>query len=66
MKYFFHPSTRSEFNESIDYYEECQTGVGEEFVRKGVTPILFISPLRSARGGRVREKEKGTLVQQTQ
>ena len=31
MRYFFHPEAEIEFNEAIDYYEECKSGLGVEF-----------------------------------
>ena len=34
MKYSFHPSAKIEFNESINYYEECQIGLGAEFAKE--------------------------------
>lgn len=42
MKYSFHPSAKSEFNESIAYYEECQTGLGEEFAKEIFSTIQRI------------------------
>ena len=32
MTYSFHPDAELEFNEAIDYYEECQINLGLEFV----------------------------------
>ena len=34
MKFYFHPDAKLEFNETIDYYEECQTGLGLEFSKE--------------------------------
>jgi len=34
MKYSFHPSAKNELNEAIDYYEECQLGLGFEFSKE--------------------------------
>ena len=34
MKYSFHPSAKNELNEAIDYYEECQRGLGVEFTKE--------------------------------
>ena len=31
MKRSFHPEAETEFNEAIDYYEECEPGLGEDF-----------------------------------
>ena len=32
MKYAFHPEARAEFLAAIDYYEECETGLGVDFI----------------------------------
>ena len=32
MTFSFHPDAEIEFNHAIDYYEECQTNLGLEFV----------------------------------
>ena len=34
MKYLFHPAAKKEFYETIDYYEDCQMGLGLEFVKE--------------------------------
>ena len=34
MNYSFHPSAKDELNLAIDYYEECQSGLGEEFAKE--------------------------------
>ena len=31
MRYSFHPTAKKEFYEAIDYYEDCQIGLGLEF-----------------------------------
>ncbi len=31
MKFSFHPEAEAEFNEAIDYYEECEPGLGYDF-----------------------------------
>ncbi len=31
MKYTFHPDAALEFEEAINYYEECQNGLGYDF-----------------------------------
>lgn len=33
MKISFHPDARREFFAAIDYYEECQQGLGLEFAK---------------------------------
>ena len=34
MKYSFHHEAELEFNSAIDYYEECQDGLGFEFANE--------------------------------
>jgi len=34
MKVFFHPEAKEEFFEAINYYEQCQEGLGLEFARE--------------------------------
>jgi hypothetical protein len=31
MKFSFHPEAEAEFYEAIDYYEECEHGLGHDF-----------------------------------
>ncbi|RPI73192.1 MAG: type II toxin-antitoxin system RelE/ParE family toxin [Desulfobacteraceae bacterium] len=31
MKYGFHPEAESEFLDAIDYYEDCEKGLGHDF-----------------------------------
>lgn len=31
MKYSFHPEAEAEFVQAIDYYEECEAGLGYDF-----------------------------------
>ena len=31
MKYSFHPAARQEFNEAVDYYEDCYPELGHRF-----------------------------------
>jgi len=43
MAYSFHPDAELELNQAIDYYEECQAGLGLEFadeIYKTVQRIL--------------------------
>jgi toxin ParE1/3/4 len=43
MKYVFHPEARAEFLAAIDYYEECEPGLGADFaieVRSTIENIL--------------------------
>ncbi|MEK6726225.1 MAG: type II toxin-antitoxin system RelE/ParE family toxin [Deltaproteobacteria bacterium] len=34
MKYSFHDEAEKELNDAIDYYNECQNGLGYEFVEE--------------------------------
>ena len=31
MKFIFHPDAEEELNDTVDYYEQCETGLGEDF-----------------------------------
>ena len=39
MKYSFHPSAKTEFTETIEYYEECRIGLGLEFAKEVYSTI---------------------------
>jgi hypothetical protein len=43
MKYYFHPSAKRELNEAIDFYEECQAGLGTEFTKEVYSTIYRIT-----------------------
>jgi hypothetical protein len=43
MIYDFHPKAEKEFVASINYYEECQDGLGYEFAQEVNTAILDIA-----------------------
>ena len=32
MTYSFHPAARTDLNQAVDYYENCQSGLGSEFL----------------------------------
>lgn len=51
MNYAFHPEAEAEFVQAIDYYEECEAGLGYDFAGE---VYLAIEPLRvgAARHGR--------------
>ena len=34
MKYFFHPEAQKELNLAINYYEDCQKGLGFDFTNE--------------------------------
>lgn len=42
MKYSFHPAAETELNEAIDYYNECQDGLGLEFAKEVYSSIQNI------------------------
>ncbi len=48
MKYYFHPSAKIEINEAVNYYEECQAGLGTEFVEEVYSTIQRIIQLPEA------------------
>lgn len=39
MSYDFHPEAEEEFIISIDYYEECQVGLGNDFAKEVYSAI---------------------------
>lgn len=34
MKFYFHPEAEAEFDISVEYYEQCQSGLGLEFAEE--------------------------------
>ncbi len=42
MNFFFHPEAQTEFNETVAYYEECEPGLGEDFVSEVYAAIQNI------------------------
>lgn len=42
MKYSFHPEARDEFLNAIDYYEDCDIGLGYDFSREIFSTIKNI------------------------
>jgi hypothetical protein len=42
MKYSFHPAAKIELNEGVDYYEECQAGLGLKFLKEIYSTIQHI------------------------
>jgi len=48
MKYYFHPAAKSELNLAIDYYENCQQGLGEEFAKEVFATIHRITQFPKA------------------
>ncbi len=39
MTFSFHPEAESEFYEAIDYYEDCESGLGYDFSIEVLTAI---------------------------
>jgi plasmid stabilization system protein ParE len=48
MTYFFHPLAEQELYEAIEYYNECQDGLGIEFAREIYTTIQLITQFPKA------------------
>jgi toxin ParE1/3/4 len=44
VDFVFHPDAELEFNESIDYYESCSTGLGYDFSLEVLSSIVAIIP----------------------
>ena len=42
MKYSFHPAAEKELNDAVDYYNECQSGLGLEFAKEIYSTIQNI------------------------
>jgi hypothetical protein len=34
LTYSFHPAAQAELNQAVDYYDECQKGLGLEFLKE--------------------------------
>lgn len=42
MKYRFHPAAEAELNDAVDFYDECQEGLGLEFLKEVYAAIESI------------------------
>jgi toxin ParE1/3/4 len=42
MRFFFHEHAESEFDSIVDYYEDCQSGLGLEFAQEVYATIELI------------------------
>ena len=42
MKFYFHPDAAVEFDKAVEYYEQCQTGLGLEFAKEVYATITRI------------------------
>jgi hypothetical protein len=34
LKYSFHPAAEKELTDAVDYYNDCQNGLGQEFAKE--------------------------------
>jgi hypothetical protein len=42
MKFYFHEHAETEFDRAVEYYEDCQRGLGIEFAKEVNAPIAPI------------------------
>jgi plasmid stabilization system protein ParE len=42
MRYIFHPEAKNELNQVVDYYENCQPGLGLDFLEEVYAAIQRI------------------------
>lgn len=42
MKFYFHEDAESEFDKAVDFYENCQQGLGLEFAQEVYATIAII------------------------
>jgi hypothetical protein len=42
MKFYFHPDAKEEFGGAVEYYEQCQPGLGLEFAEEVYATIARI------------------------
>ena len=42
MRFFFHPEADAEFDKVVDYYEQCQPGLGVDFAEDAYAAIARI------------------------
>jgi len=42
VTFSFHPAARTELNEAVDYYEDCQPGLGYEFAEEVYATIARV------------------------
>lgn len=48
MKFRFHPLAEEEFGEAVQYYEDCQPGLGLEFAEEIYSTIARVSEYPAA------------------
>ena len=42
MRFLFHPAAEAEFDQAVEYYEQCQSGLGLEFAEEVYAAIARI------------------------
>jgi len=42
MRFYFHEGAETEFDKAVDYYEECQPGLGLEFTQEVYAAIARV------------------------
>jgi hypothetical protein len=42
MIFSFHPAARAELNQAVDYYEECEPGLGYQFLEEVYATIARV------------------------
>jgi len=42
MRFYFHEDAETEFDKAVDYYEECQPGLGLEFTQEVYAAIARV------------------------
>ena len=43
MRFYFHPDANAEFHRAVEYYEQCQPGLGLEFAEEVYATIARIT-----------------------
>jgi len=42
MRFYFHPDADAEFDRAVEYYEQCQPGLGLEFAEEVYAAIARV------------------------
>lgn len=61
MRFHFHPEADAEFNQAVEYYEQCRSGLGLEFAEEVYAAIARISEYPNA-GSPMSEKTRRCLT----
>jgi hypothetical protein len=48
VRFYFHPRADEEFDEAVEYYEDCQVGLGLEFAEEVYAAIGRVSEYPNA------------------